>query len=106
MTIKKSFEPGTSCWTDLATTDPKKALAFYKGLFGWASQDIPMAEGGVYTMLLKDQHEVGALSQMRPEEAKHGVPSHWNLYVSVENADLSTEKAKSLGAKIIMPPMD
>lgn len=31
-----SYEPGTFCWVELATTDPKKAKSFYASLFAWS----------------------------------------------------------------------
>ena len=55
------YEPGTFCWTDLATTDPEGVEAFYGGLFGWEAEDTPAGEAGTYTMLKVDGDEVCAL---------------------------------------------
>ena len=35
-----------------------------------------------------------------------GIPPHWNLYVTVSNADQAAEKAKSLGATVLDAPFD
>jgi predicted enzyme related to lactoylglutathione lyase len=37
---------------------------------------------------------------------KPGVPTHWLAYTSVENVDGAVEKAQSLGAEVLVPPMD
>jgi predicted enzyme related to lactoylglutathione lyase len=37
---------------------------------------------------------------------KPGAPSHWLAYVTVENVDATAEKARKLGAQIVIPPFD
>ena len=34
-----------------------------------------------------------------------GIPSHWQTYVTVDNVEEIIDKAKSLGAQIILSPM-
>jgi predicted enzyme related to lactoylglutathione lyase len=43
---------------------------------------------------------------MRPAERQHGVPPHWNSYVSVGSADEAVKRAQQLGATVIMQPAD
>lgn len=105
MTVKSSYAPGQFCWTDLMTTDPAAAKAFYTALFGWRVVDVPMPEGA-YTMLQKGEQEVAGLGGQPPEETKQGVPPHWNVYVSVADAEAATAKAASLGATILVPAFD
>lgn len=99
-----SYEPGTFCWVELATTDPKKAKSFYSSLFAWEVKDIPMGDQGTYHMFQKKGKDVGAMYQQTAEEK--GVPPHWNNYVSVANADASAAKAKSLGGRVVAGPFD
>ncbi len=40
---RTKYAAGTFCWTDLTTPDQDVAKAFYSGLFGWESNDIPWA---------------------------------------------------------------
>lgn len=101
-----SYAPGSFCWFELATNDAAAAKSFYSNIFGWQSHDSPMGDGSVYTMLMKDGADVGALYGLDKTQLERGVPPHWNLYVSVENVDESTAKAKSLGGKAIMEPFD
>jgi uncharacterized protein len=91
------YEPGTFCWTDLATTDPEEAKAFYGGLFGWEAVDTPAGEAGTYTMLSLDGDDVCALYELEPERRELGIPSHWISYVGVESADAVVERARELG---------
>jgi uncharacterized protein len=100
------YAPGTFCWVELGTTDGEAAKKFYTALFGWDSDDQPMGPGGVYTMLKQDGKDVGALYQMPPDMTEQGMPPHWLSYVSVENADETAAKAKSLGATLMKEPFD
>jgi predicted enzyme related to lactoylglutathione lyase len=93
------YEAGTFCWTDLATTDPEGAKAFYVGLFGWGTEDTPAGEAGTYTMLKVDGDEVCALYGMEPERRALGIPSHWLSHVSVESADAIAARAEELGGE-------
>lgn len=101
-----SVPPGSFCWAELATTDQKAAVAFYKNLFGWDVNDQPMGPDETYSMFQLRGRDVGAAYSMRPEERQSGAPPHWNSYVSVTNADEAAKKAESLGGKVVMKPFD
>lgn len=101
-----SHTPGTFSWPELATTDQKGAVAFYRGLFGWDLNDQPMGPTETYSMFQMRGKEVGAAYTMRPEERQHGAPPHWNNYVTVQNVDEAVKKAEGLGAKVFAPPFD
>lgn len=101
------FSPGQFSWIDLATTDTAGAKKFYSSLFGWSAHDMSMGPGmGFYTMLQLRGRDVGGLAELRPELRQQGVPSHWNVYVSVKSVDEAAKKAESLGAKVVAPPFD
>lgn len=91
------YEPGTFCWTDLATTDPEGAKAFYGDLFGWEAEDLAAGEGATYTIVRLGGEDVGALYELEADRREMGVPPHWLSYVSVESADAAAEKAEKLG---------
>ena len=101
-----SHIPGTFCWPELATTDQKSGVAFYRALFGWGINEQPIGEGETYSMFLLRGKEVGAAYTMRPEERQSGAPPHWNLYVSVANVDESVKRAQGLGATVLAPAFD
>ena len=47
--------------------------------------------------------EVAAAYTLRPEERQQGLPSHWNAYVAVADADAAVKRAQELGATVIAP---
>jgi len=98
---------GTFSYIELGTTDPEAAKRFYGELFGWTYDDMPMGPempGMTYTMAKLNGKTVGGLYKMGAE--MKGVPAHWASYVTVDNVDEVTEKAKSNGAKIHKTPFD
>src|SRR5436190_1311044 len=101
-----TLPPGSFCWPELATSDQKAGSAFYAKLFGWAINDQPMGPGTVYTMFQMRGRDVAAASSLRPEDKQHGVPPHWNTYISVANADAAAKRAQELGGKALAPPFD
>jgi predicted enzyme related to lactoylglutathione lyase len=93
----------TFCWDELSTPDPEAAARFYASVFGWGSETMDMGGGMKYTLLKRQgARDAGGIMKMMP-----GTPHpFWMAYVSVEKADATTEKAKRLGATVIVPPTD
>src|SRR5215203_2162324 len=92
MSNTTSYPQGTFSWTDLQTTDGAAAKAFYTGLFGWQAIDMPLPDGGFYTMLQQDGKDVAGLGEMLPDQKAAGMPAVWNSYVSVDDVDAVTAK--------------
>jgi predicted enzyme related to lactoylglutathione lyase len=101
-----SHAPGSFSWPELATTDQKGAVAFYRALFGWDLKETPIGPTEMYSMFQMRDKEVAAAYTMRPDERQGGAPPHWNSYVTVANVDESAKKAQQLGAKVLAPPFD
>lgn len=106
MTDVSRHEPGTFCWTELATTDQKAATKFYTSLFGWEAQERPMGGGETYTMFFVDGKEVCALYSMMKDQREQGIPSNWMAYVSVENVDVTVAKIQNAGGRAFAMPFD
>ncbi len=104
MTEMTKYEPGVFSWVDLATSDAEGAKKFYGELFGWSFEDMPAGKGMVYTMASLKGKSVAGLYGMGPEMSEH--QPHWQSYVSVDNAEESVEKAKSLGGTVVEGPFD
>ncbi len=83
---------------ELNTPDLAKAKAFYGDLFGWQFRDMDMGPGGIYSTFKPDNGPGGGMMSM--PGGNHG----WLSYVGVEDIQASTEKARSLGATILMGP--
>jgi predicted enzyme related to lactoylglutathione lyase len=81
---------------ELNTPDVGKAKAFYGKLFGWKLEDVPMGPGAVYTMIQPGEGTGGGIQK----QTLPNLPSAWLAYVIVDDVKASTEKAKSLGARI------
>ncbi|HEX8067957.1 MAG TPA: VOC family protein [Thermoleophilaceae bacterium] len=75
-------------------------------MFRWDFDDVPVGDGGTYTMLRVGGAEVGALMAQQEQERAQGVPPHWNNYVTVEDVDASAERARSLGGTVLAEPFD
>ncbi len=101
-----SHAPGNFSWFELVTSDQNAAKEFYSKLFGWEISDNPMGPDMVYTTMKKDGKSVGALYGMDKAQLERGVPPHWNVYISSDNADDTTKKSASLGGTALMEPFD
>ncbi len=108
MTEVTRHEPGSLCWAELATTDPRAAKAFYTALFGWTFADSPMGPGpeDIYTRLQLSGKDVGALYRMMKEQEGQGVPPNWLTYVAVARTDEAAKKTKALGGRVLAEPFD
>ena len=82
---------------ELSTTDLGKAKTFYGKLFDWNMQDTPMPQGS-YTMIdVGEGTGGGMMKQLTPS-----APSAWLPYVLVDDIKATTQKAKSLGATVMI----
>ena len=96
---------GHFSWVDLAATDIEKQSTFYEGLFGWSHDDVPSYPGGPpYRMFTLGGKLVTGAGPMPPDMA--GMPSMWNAYVTVDDAEVTIAKAEGLGGNVTMPLMD
>jgi len=96
-------EPNAMCWTELVTPDPAKAKEFYTKLIGWTTSEMPMKDGGVYT-LFNRADGVGAGGLMKTPEMMKGAPAVWMTYFAVEDIQAAVAKIQQLGGKIAVPP--
>jgi predicted enzyme related to lactoylglutathione lyase len=92
-------EPGTLCWNELMTSDAEAARKFYASLFDWKLKVSPE-----YTEVHVGEKGVGGIMQISPE--MHGMPSHWQPYIMVDDCDATVRKAQSLGTKELFGPFD
>ncbi len=91
---------GTVCWADLSTSNTGAAKDFYSSLFGWQIKPGEHDSSG-YLHIFNGDTGIGGITpaQMRDPQA----PPHWMLYFLVSDCGAAFEKAKSLGANVIMP---
>jgi predicted enzyme related to lactoylglutathione lyase len=99
---RTSYAPGTFSWVDLNTTNQEGSKAFYRDLFGWEYNDVPIGDGQRYSMAQLSGQDVAAITPMPPGAEV----THWNCYVTVEDADATAARAKELGANLVGEPFD
>ncbi len=95
---------GRFVWYDLMTTDTDGAKKFYEKVAGWGTQ--PWEGPNPYTLWTNNGAPIGGVMELNDEMRNNGVPPHWVPSVGVDNVDATVQKANSLGAKTIAPPMD
>lgn len=101
-----AYETGVPCWADLMTTEREKAIAFYRGLFGWTEGDDAGPDMHHYTQLLLGGKPVAAVVDMVADTAAGGMTSTWATYIAVDDLDAVAAKVAPAGGTVAMPPMD
>jgi predicted enzyme related to lactoylglutathione lyase len=99
-------EPGAFSWADLSTNDVDAAVSLYGELFGWEIEKQDLPDGGVYAMARIGGKDVAAISPLQDEQAKMGIPPHWNVYIAVDDAEIAAKEAERLGGTIVAPAFD
>ncbi|MDX6531922.1 MAG: uncharacterized protein QOH41_4212 [Blastocatellia bacterium] len=95
-------QPNTASWNELLTTDSARAIDFYTKLFGWEANT---HDGAMpYTEWMNGTEHAGGMMQIAPHMGP--IPPHWGIYFAVDDCDATFQKATSLGAQAIVPPMD
>jgi len=93
-------QPGHFVWNELPSKDPTASVQFYSQVGGFTSSKMDMGGMGTYHLLESGgQRRAGIMAQQMPE-----APHAWLPYVQVASADQTADKAKRLGATIVVPP--
>jgi predicted enzyme related to lactoylglutathione lyase len=89
-------------WNELMTPDEKKALAFYERVFSYTHDSMDMGPQGTYYLLKTgDRMRGGLMHSPMPD-----TPPLWMPYVAVADCDATADKARGLGAQLIVSPTD
>ncbi len=94
---------GSFSWNELMTPDVEGSKSFYGNLFGWTIKDEPV-ENMTYSVISINNVPVGGIMKTPPEA--EGAPPNWGVYVTVDDVDALTAKAKELGGSILVMPGD
>ncbi len=91
---------GHFCWNELPSKDPTASVTFYSQIGGFTSSRMEMPGMGTYHVLESaGQGRAGVMPQPMPD-----APQAWVPYVQVASADQAAEKAKKLGATVLVSP--
>lgn len=96
---------GRFVWYELMTTDPSAAIAFYTHVIGWTTHTWG-ERSEPYTMWVGSQGPLGGTMKLPEEAHKAGAPPHWMANVEVADVDATAAKARGLGARVHVEPMD
>lgn len=90
--------PNPFVHVELNTPDPKAAKQFYSKLFEWELEDAPnpAVPSNVYTLVKVGAGTGGGIMKQVP-----GGPSGWLAYVEVDDIEAATQKAESLGGRVM-----
>ncbi len=94
---------GAFSWSELLTTDPAAATAFYGKLFGWATEAMDMGTGP-YHVIKSGEASIGGITGLPPNAGP--MPPNWGCYVTVDAVDKTAELCVELGGKVLMGPFD
>lgn len=95
----RANEPGALCWTELITSDPAQAEAFYTKLFDWSAHRF-----GDYVEFLRGKEPVAGMLRTPPGRGAEG--SHWLPYFTVADVDDAVQVARRHFGTILGRPMD
>jgi predicted enzyme related to lactoylglutathione lyase len=101
-------EPGTWTWSNLMTRDLDQAKEFYGEVFGWTATHNEQAPPGIDMWQVEGQRwpEGHAGLMEITDDLPAEMPSHWQVYFIVENADEAIKQSESNEAKLAFGPID
>ena len=105
MATMTAYKQGQLSWVDLMAKDMTAAKEFYCSLFGWDVADQDTQGGPPYAIFTLNGQQVCGMGEMNDEMKSSGMPPVWNSYIAVDDVQNVVEKAASLGANTVMPPM-
>lgn len=89
------------CWHEIGVSNMDNAKAFYGELFDWdIKEDEQMS--GYHMAYVEEKPELGIFKV----DEEQGMKPYCSYYISVDDLAASVEKAKELGATIIVPPTE
>jgi predicted enzyme related to lactoylglutathione lyase len=92
---------GHCAWNELETPDPKAALDFYGGQFGWKpGETMSMGEAGDYLMFELDGAPIGGMMQASPV----GSSPMWRFYFRVPSLEAAMRRVRAGGGQVLHGP--
>jgi predicted enzyme related to lactoylglutathione lyase len=98
-------EPGGLTWEDLRSTGAAAAQDFYRTVFGYRFDAVPMAGEEYRTFALPDEEfPLGGMGPMMG--SPEGTPSHWLVYFGTAGTDVAVAAATATGGAVVVPAFD
>ncbi|MFB8765547.1 VOC family protein [Nocardiopsis alba] len=102
--------PNTLCWVEMWTSDVQGAKEFYRGLFGWRYDDIPLPGGdSAYTTLrpigMGEERYFGGFMGVAPEQLpRTDGAADWHPIFQVADCDATASAVLDAGGRVHMGP--
>lgn len=98
-------EPNSFAWNELMVREIDGATDFYGKVLGWTPQT--NAEFGMeYTLFQVGDRAVAGMMPMAGDQWPEDVPSHWLIYIAVDDTDVAAGRVRELGGTLSIPPTD
>jgi predicted enzyme related to lactoylglutathione lyase len=98
-----TYDQGSPCWYELATSDLEGAQRFYSTVLGWHVAGAGMA-GFDYRLAETGGDKVAGM--MSNAGLPGNPPPNWLVYFAVEDADDAVEAIASAGGRVLKSPED
>jgi predicted enzyme related to lactoylglutathione lyase len=98
-------EPGAPSWFELLTSDYATAIAFYRDVLGWQLHTVSDTPDMRY-QAMTDPGSGDWLAGLMDASGITDCPSHWSLYLGVEDAAASAARVTELGGSVDRAPED
>jgi predicted enzyme related to lactoylglutathione lyase len=92
-------------WFELLTRDYDGSVAFYRTVFGWDAHTMSDTAELRYTTLGEGDDALAGIMD-GTGNLPGGVPSHWAVYLGVEDTDKAVVRVEELGGTVTSPPLD
>ncbi|HMS54558.1 MAG TPA: VOC family protein [Fimbriimonadaceae bacterium] len=96
----------TFCWHELYCANAEEGVKFYTEAFGWGTESMDMGPMGTYPMLNANGMSVAGVFGTAAHADMADVPPHWAIYIAVDDVDAKLAHCQSLGAMLLVGPMD
>lgn len=91
---------GAFSWFELMTSDVEGAKKFYGELFGWEFKSADNVDFDYQVVSVGGQEMAGIMDIKHCGDEK--IPPHWGNYITVKDIKAALQKAKELGANVLV----
>ena len=88
-------------WTELATREVDKSIAYYSEVCGWTFEAMDMGDMGMYHVGSNNGVPTVGIYNIADMPGMEDTPPHWMSYLAVSDLDASVAKTKAHGGQII-----
>jgi predicted enzyme related to lactoylglutathione lyase len=110
-------QPSAWSMSQLNTSDPERAKAFYGTVFGWRTETFNVGDSEITLWRVPgyvggepqqpvSREVVGVMAPTSSERFPDGTPAHWSIDFWVHDADAIADHATRLGGTVVVAPRD